>query len=438
MNKQKVKFKDKLIQAYKDGATRGLIFEDEREKYINQLDKEGFPTIKDEEWKYTNLLPILKKDYKLSEPPTKVKQESLEEYILNDTETHLIVFVNGQYSKDLSSVDDEHTFVCSLEKAELKNSLILKKYWGNCLPKNPDSLVALNSALSKNGTFIYVPKNTVIEKPIQILYITNGVSDSLFLQIRNLIVVEENAQVQITERHQNLDNNEVFTNTLTEINAGANSVVDFYKIQNDKRNCSLIDNTWVKQEKTSNCSVDTFSFGGKFIRNNLNFLLNGEYAESNMRGITLIGQNQLVDHHTLVDHAVPNCQSNELYKGIFDDNAKGVFNGKVMVRPDAQKTNAFQSNNNLLLTDSASIDTKPQLEIYADDVACSHGCTIGQIDDEALFYLRSRGIPFKEAQAMLMYAFANDVLFSVKIPELKEKLNQIIAEKLGVELNIEL
>ena len=227
MNKQKVKFKDKLIQAYKDGATRGLIFQDEREKYINQLDKEGFPTIKDEEWKYTNLLPILKKDYKLSEPPTKVKQESLEEYILNDTETHLIVFVNGQYSKDLSSVDDEHTFVCSLDKAELKNPLILKKYWGNCLPKNPDSLVALNSALSKNGTFIYVPKNTIIEKPIQILYITNGVSNNLFLQIRNLIVVEENAQVQITERHQNLDNNEVFTNALTEINAGANSCCRF-------------------------------------------------------------------------------------------------------------------------------------------------------------------------------------------------------------------
>tara|TARA_Y100000813_G_scaffold1446_1_gene1149 strand:+ start:11082 stop:12398 length:1317 start_codon:yes stop_codon:yes gene_type:complete len=438
MNKQKVKFKDKLIQAYKDGATRGLIFEVEREKYINQLDKEGFPTIKDEEWKYTNLLPILKKDYKLSEPLTKVKKESLKEYILNDTDTHLIVFVNGQYSKDLSYVDDEHTFVCSLDQAELKNPLILKKYWGKCLPKTPDSLVALNSALSKNGTFIYVPKNTVIEKPIQILYVTNGVSDNLFLQTRNLIIVEENAQVQITERHQNLDNNEVFTNTLTEINAGANSVVDFYKIQNDKRNCSLIDNTWVKQEKTSNCSVDTFSFGGKFIRNNLNFLLNGKYAESNMRGITLIGQNQLVDHHTLVDHAAPNCQSNELYKGIFDDNAKGVFNGKVMVRPDSQKTNAFQSNNNLLLTDSASIDTKPQLEIYADDVACSHGCTIGQLDDEALFYLRSRGIPFKEAQAMLMYAFANDVLFSVKIPELKEKLNQIIAEKLGVELNIKL
>ena len=432
-----MKLKDKLIQAYKDGATRGLSFKVERQKYIQQLEEMGFPTIKDEEWKYTNLLPILKNDYQLSESLSEVTAQSLEGYILTDTDTHLVVFVNGQYSEELSSVDDEHACICSLAEAEVKKPEILKKYWGSCLSENPDSLVALNSALSNNGAFIYVPKNKVIEKPIQIVYITNDVSADLFLQTRNLIVVEENAQVQITERHQNFDGKEVFTNALTEINAAANSIVDFYKIQNDKRSCSLIDNTWVNQEKTSNCTVDTFSFGGKFIRNNLSFLLNGEYAESNMRGITLIGQNQLVDHHTLVDHAVPNCQSNELYKGIFDDNAKGVFNGKVMVRPNSQKTNAFQSNNNLLLTDSASIDTKPQLEIYADDVACSHGCTIGQLDDEALFYLRSRGIPFKEAQAMLMYAFANDVLSNVKIPELKEKLNRIIAEKLGVELNIE-
>ena len=361
-----MKLKDKLIQAYKDGATRGLSFKAEREKYIQQLEEMGFPTIKDEEWKYTNLLPILKNDYQLSESLSEVTAQSLEEYILTDTDTHLVVFVNGKYAEELSSVDDEHACICSLAEAEVKKPEILKKYWGDCLPENPDSLVALNSALSNNGTFIYVPKNKVIEKPIQIVYITNDVSADLFLQTRNLIVVEENAQVQITERHQNFDGKEVFTNALTEINAAANSIVDFYKIQNDKRSCSLIDNTWVNQEKTSNCTVDTFSFGGKFIRNNLSFLLNGEYAESNMRGITLIGQNQLVDHHTLVDHAVPNCQSNELYKGIFDDNAKGVFNGKVMVRPNSQKTNAFQSNNNLLLTDSASIDTKPQLEIYAE------------------------------------------------------------------------
>jgi len=432
-----VNLKDKLIQAYKDGATRGLSFETERAKHIQRWDEMGFPTIKDEEWKYTNLLPILKNDYQLSESKSEITAKSLEEYILTDTDTHLMVFVNGQFSEELSSIDDKYATVCSLAEAEQKESEILKKYWGTCISETPDTLVSLNSALSKEGAFIYVPKNKVAEKPIQIVYVTNGVSSDLFLQTRNLIVVEENAQVQITERHQNFDGKEVFTNTLTEIHAADNSVVDFYKVQNDKRSCSLIDNTWVKQGKNCNCTVDTFSFGGKFIRNNLSFLLEGEHSESNMRGITLIGQDQLVDHHTMVDHAVPHCQSNEMYKGIFDDNAKGIFNGKVMVRPHAQKTNAFQSNNNLLLTDSASIDTKPQLEIYADDVACSHGCTIGQLDDEALFYLRSRGIPFKEAQAMLMYAFANDVLSNVKIPELKEKLNRIIAEKLGVELNIE-
>ncbi len=429
--------KDKLIQAYKDGATRGLSFETERAKHIQRWDEMGFPTIKDEEWKYTNLLPILKNDYQLSESKSEITAKSLEEYILTDTDTHLMVFVNGQFSEELSSIDDKYATVCSLAEAEQKESEILKKYWGTCISETPDTLVSLNSALSKEGAFIYVPKNKVAEKPIQIVYVTNGVSSDLFLQTRNLIVVEENAQVQITERHQNFDGKEVFTNALTEIHAADNSVVDFYKVQNDKRSCSLIDNTWVNQGKNCNCTVDTFSFGGKFIRNNLSFLLEGEHSESNMRGITLIGQDQLVDHHTMVDHAVPHCQSNEMYKGIFDDNAKGIFNGKVMVRPHAQKTNAFQSNNNLLLTDSASIDTKPQLEIYADDVACSHGCTIGQLDDEALFYLRSRGIPFKEAQAMLMYAFANDVLSNVKIPELKEKLNRIIAEKLGVELNIE-
>jgi Fe-S cluster assembly protein SufD len=432
-----VNLKDKLIQAFKEGATQGLSFKTQREKSIQHLEDTGFPTIKDEEWKYTNLLPILKNDYQLSESKSEITAQSLKEYILTDTDTHLMVFVNGQFSEELSSIDEKHATICSLSEAEEKNPNILQKYWGSCLSKTPDSLVSLNSALSKEGAFIYVPKNKVVEKPIQIIYVTNQVSADLFLQSRNLIVIEENAQVQITERHQNFDGKEVFTNALTEIYADDNSIVDFYKIQNDKRSCSLIDNTWVKQGKNCNCTVDTFSFGGKFIRNNLNFLLEGEHSESNMRGITLIGQDQLVDHHTMVDHAVPNCLSNEMYKGIYDDNAKGVFNGKVMVRPDAQKTNAFQSNNNLLLTDSASIDTKPQLEIYADDVACSHGCTIGQLDDEALFYLRSRGIPFKEAQAMLMYAFANDVLSNVKIPELKEKLNKIIAEKLGVEINIE-
>ena len=428
--------KDKLIQAYQE-AENTLSFHQERKESIDRLEEFGFPTVKDEEWKYTNLLPIIKNEYALSAQESIVSKKLLNEYILTQTETNIIVFVNGKLNRELSDIDAANATICSLSEAEKNHSAVVKKYWGKALPENPDSLVSLNTALSSEGVFIHVPKGTVVEKPIQIVYFSTNVSSDLFLQTRNLIVIEENAQVQVTERHQNIDQKEVFTNSVTEIFAHDNSLIDFYKIQNDKRNCSLIDNTWVKQGKNCTCTVDTFSFGGKFIRNNLSFILDGQHSESNMRGITLIGENQLVDHHTLVDHAVPNCQSNEMYKGIFDDNAKGVFNGKVMVRPDAQKTNAFQSNNNLLLTDSASIDTKPQLEIYADDVACSHGCTVGQLDDDALFYLRSRGIPYKEAQAMLMYAFANDVLSNVKIPELKQKINRIIAEKLGVQIYIE-
>jgi Fe-S cluster assembly protein SufD len=425
--------KDKLIQAYQE--QEDLCFKASRHKHMEQFSAHGFPTIKDEDWKYTNLLPLIKQDFQLKPEAATLSLSDIQEYILTDTDTYLLVFINGRLSEEHSTLVSDSFTISSMLKE--KGSDLIEQYWGQCLPEEVDNMVALNTALAVEGAFIHVPKSVVVDKPIQVIYASVNGETPQFAQSRSLIVVEENAQVQITERHQNFNGAATFTNGLTEIYVAKNAIVDFYKIQNDKRHCSLVDNTWVKQSGQSNCTVDTFSFGSQFIRNNLSFLMTEEYVESNMNGITLIGQDQLVDHHTFADHAVPNCNSNELYKGIFDDNAKGVFNGKVMVRPDAQKTNAFQANNNLLLTDKASIDTKPQLEIYADDVACSHGCTIGQLDDDALFYLRSRGIAQKEAKAMLMYAFANDVLDNIKIPELQDKLNRIIAQKLGVDIDIE-
>jgi len=404
---------------------------------MERLKQDGFPTIRNEEWKYTNLQPLLKKEFELQASISAITLEEINEYILKDTDTYLMVFLNGVFQPDLSSISCQKAHISTIKNANEEQQKIIEKYWGSCLPKKGDAFVSANNGLAQEGAFVYLPKSVVLDKPLQIVYATKN-DNALFTQTRSLVVVEENAQVQITERHQNFSDSEVFTNAVTEIIVKQNAIVDFYKIQNDNFKCSIVDNTWVNQANNCNCTVDTFSFGGKMVRNNLTFSMLGEHSESNMRGITLIGKDQLVDHHTLVDHLVPNCLSNELYKGIYDHNAKGVFNGKVMVHPDAQKTNAFQSNNNLLLTDDASIDTKPQLEIYADDVACSHGCTIGQLDDEALFYLRARGIPKKEAQAMLMYAFANDVLNNIKIEELKKKLNLIIAEKIGVELAIEL
>lgn len=303
---------------------------------------------------------------------------------------------------------------------------------------NTDGLTALNTAFSNEGAYIHIPKNKLVNKPIQIVHFSTGSEAASMLQPRNLIVVDDNSHVQIIERHQSLTDNAVLTNSVTEIFTNKRAIVDYYKMQNDNQNASLIDNTFIDQKKESICSVHTFSFGGKLTRNNLNFFQNGERIDSTMKGITIIGDKQHVDHNTLVQHIEPNCESHQDYKGIFGDNSVGVFNGKVVVEKEAQKTNAFQANNNILLNDKATINTKPQLEIFADDVKCSHGCTIGQLDENAMFYLRTRGIPKKEAKALLMYAFANNVLESVKIPELKQRINKIIATKLGVNIGFDL
>jgi Fe-S cluster assembly protein SufD len=301
-----------------------------------------------------------------------------------------------------------------------------------------ESLTSLNTAFAKEGAYIFVPNHREVEKPIEIINFSTGKESSLMVQPRNLIVVGENAQVQIIERHQSLSENPVLTNSVTEIFAEQRALVDYYKIQNDSTNASLIDSTYIRQEKESHCRVHTFSFGGNMTRNNLNFYQHGERCESTLKGVTILEGKQHVDHNTLVHHIEPNCESHQDYKGIFGDASTGVFNGRVIVEKEAQKTDAFQQNNNLLIDDKSTINTKPQLEIFADDVKCSHGCTVGQLDQEALFYLRSRGIGQKEAKALLMYAFANNVLESVKIPELKRRINKLIAKKIGVNLGFQL
>ena len=285
---------------------------------------------------------------------------------------------------------------------------------------------------------MHIPKKKRVEKPIQIIHFSTGVNQNLMLQPRNLVVVEAQSEVQIIERHQSLSDTAVLTNVVTEIFTHKGAQVDYYKIQNDREEASLVDSTYIHQEKHSHAKVHTFSFGGQFIRNNLHFYHKDQAIQSTMKGITLVEGKQLVDHHTLVHHAHPNSESHQEYKGIYDGQSTGVFNGKIVVEQEAQKTNAFQQNNNILMSDKATINTKPQLEIFADDVRCSHGCTIGQLDETALFYLQTRGIPKKEARALLTYAFANNVLASVNIPAVKARINTLIAKKLGVHLGFNL
>lgn len=410
-----------------------------RTEAIKMFETEGFPTKRQEAWKYTSLNSILKHNYSVfPKHENALEYGDVKKYFIHDIDSYKIIFVDGKYSSHLSQTTHEGIDVCLMSAAltKPKYRLVIENYFNKIAAK--DGLSSLNTAFSAEGAYIHIPKNKVVEKPIQILHFSTGNESALMLQPRNLVVVDENSHVQIIERHQSLTKNPVLTNSVTEIFANKRAIVDYYKIQNDRQTASLIDNTFINQKQESIAKVHTFSFGGKLTRNNLNFFQNGERIDSTMKGITIIGDKQHVDHNTLVHHIEPNCESHQDYKGIFDDKATGVFNGKVIVEKEAQKTNAFQANNNVLISDKASINTKPQLEIFADDVKCSHGCTIGQLDESAMFYLRSRGIPEKEAKGLLMFAFSNNVLDSVAIPEIKNRITKIIAQKLGVSIGFDL
>ena len=396
-----------------------------RSKAIKKFEYEGFPTKKSESWKYTSLKRTLKYDYKLF--PSKkdiIDFKDIQDYLINDIESYKIIFVNGKYYSNLSETTHEGMDICILSSAltQSKYDLIIENYFDKISKK--DGITSLNTAFSHEGAYIHIPKNIQVDKPIQILHFSTGENESLMFQPRNLIVVDENSQVEIIERYQSITNNNVLVNSVSEIYVNKKSNVKHYKIQNDKKSSSLIDNTFVSQEHSSSYNLHTFSFGGDLTRNNLNIFQNDQRIESTINGITIIDDEQHVDHNTLIHHKEPNCTSHQDYKGIYGGRSVGVFNGRVLVEKEAQKTNAFQANNNVLISDKASINTKPQLEIFADDVRCSHGCTIGQLDNNALFYLRSRGIPEKEATALMMFGFANKVLTSVQNQEIKSMINK--------------
>ena len=434
--------KEKLVSsflAFEETVDIDSPIHDIRIEAIKAFENQGFPTKRMEAWKYTSLNSILKHNYSVfPKVENALEYPKVKKYFVHDIDSYKIVFVDGKYSSHLSETTHDGIDVCLMSAAltKPKYRLVIDKYFNKAAEK--DGMASLNTAFSNEGAYIHIPKNKVVAKPIQIIHFATGSESALMLQPRNLIVAEENSHVQIIERHQSLTENPVLTNSVTEIFANKRAIVDYYKLQNDKESASLIDNTYVSQKQESIARVHTFSFGGKLTRNNLNYYQNGERIDSTLKGVTIIGNKQHVDHHTLVHHIEPNCESHQDYKGIYGDAATGVFNGKVIVEKEAQKTNAFQANNNILLSDKSSINTKPQLEIFADDVKCSHGCTIGQLDESALFYMRSRGIPEKEARALLMYAFSNDVLETVKIPELKQRVTKLIAQKLGVNIGFDL
>lgn len=438
-----MELKEKLLSSFMAFEERIDVtsdLHDVRTSAIKNFENKGFPTKKEESWKYTSLNSILKNDFSVfPKKENAIEFADVKKYFLHEIDTYKLVFIDGFFNTFLSTTTHEGLDICLMSSAlnKPKYKMVIDNYFDKIANKD-ESLTSLNTAFANEGAYINIPKSKVVDKPIEIMYFSTGSEAALLVQPRNLIVVGENSHVQIIERHQSLNENPVLTNSVTEIFAQKRAIVDYYKIQNDNLEANLIDNTYVSQQKETNVSVNTFSFGGNLTRNNLNFYHFGERIVSNLNGITIIGDKQHVDHYTLVQHSTPNCESHQDYKGIFSDRSTGVFNGKIYVEREAQKTNAFQKSNNILLGDKATINAKPQLEIFADDVKCSHGCTIGQLDETAMFYMQQRGIPKKEAKALLMYAFSNAVIESIKIPELKQRITTIIATKLGVKIGFDL
>ncbi|MBO9701288.1 MAG: Fe-S cluster assembly protein SufD [Sporocytophaga sp.] len=397
---------------------------DVRKDAISAFQKQGFPGRKNEEWKYTNLAPVLGRDY-LIEDTTTLNKKDIDGLLLSSLEANHVVFVNGNYNKELSSVNADEPIVIS----DLSQAGDINEYLTASSITLNDSLTELNTALA-NGVVITVKKGKVVSKPIIIHFVGDGRKGNIFSNSRNLFILEENAQATFIENYSTIGSNAHFSNNITQIVVKKDAYATYYKIQNDAKS-DHVGTTQVYQPEKSNFAATTITLDGGIIRNNLNIRLSSEYSEASLVGLYMVKGNTHIDNHTLVDHAKANCYSNELYKGLLDDKSTGVFNGKIYVRQDAQKTNAFQSNKNILLSKDATMNTKPQLEIFADDVKCSHGATTGMMDEEPLFYLRSRGISEKKAKALLMHAFAADILEYIKLEPLRELLDQTILDRLS-------
>ena len=431
-----VDIKDYYIDKFEEleksmNGEKSSAFHKVRKEAISKFDSLKVPTQKDEEWKYTNILPLLK--YNFSPLPLKVNvsQKLIGKFLFDKMEHSLLVFVNGIFSPELSKLIDlpKGVEAGSLAEAIKNDNQIVKKYLGNYAKDENHFFTTLSTAFTKDGAFIYVPDGEIIEEPIHIIFYTKSGSENILTQPRNLFVAGKNSQVSIIEHYVSDEESVYFTNSVTEIVADENAVVDHIKLQEESKKAFHIARMEVDQERNSNFSSHLISCGGEISRNDFNAIFNDEGGQCMLNGLFMIDDEQLFDAHTMIDHAKPYCNSHEHYKGILQDKAKGVFNGKVMVRPDAQKTNAFQENNTILLSDDAVMNTKPQLEIFADDVKCSHGATIGKLNDEAKFYLKSRGIGEESAIAILIHAFASDVITSIKISALKDYLEKIIAKR---------
>jgi Fe-S cluster assembly protein SufD len=398
-----------------------------RRKGFESFKKLGFPSRKNEDWKYTGITPFLQEQYHINgiAKEAMASTELLQQATIPSLDCYQLVLLNGQLQTSTEALPP-FVKVSSIKRAQQDADAV--KYFGKNTDVNEFHFAALNTALFSNGLFIEIDAKAVLDKPLHIVHAFTAATN-LFIQPRHLIVVHKSASASVIESVVS-DNasSKIFINSLTEVVVEENAFFDHYVLQTAESGTRLVHQTDVSQKRHSVYSNYTFSMPkADLIRNNLHVALDDDQTETHLYGLYLGEDQQLIDNHSFINHKMPNCNSNEIYKGVLLDKAVGVFNGKVFVQPDAQKTNAFQQNNNLLLSSKATINTKPQLEIAADDVKCSHGATVGQLSKEAMFYLRSRGIGEEAARALLVNAFAFDVTEKIKIPALEQFINHLIS-----------
>jgi Fe-S cluster assembly protein SufD len=403
-----------------------------RKEAFAAFEQLGIPTTQLEEWKYSNLRSVQQGNFTTSCVSNLDADSLIKAGVLNTIESNKLVFVNGCLFPELSIwlETDERIKICSLAQARKNFSSIFDAHFGKYINFSKDGLLALNTALMSDGAFVFVPEGATLKHPLMITNITDANEHALFQQPRNLIIIEKNASASIIENYMAVGAFTSFTNVVNEIFVGENASLEHYKVQRAAGNTYHTNYTQLHQLANTNINQVTLTLDGQWVRNNLHFFMNGENCNSLLYGLYIPDGKQFVDNHSRVDHAKPNCFSDEKYKGILKDEATAVFNGKIVVHEDAQKTNAYQRNQNILLSNTATINTKPQLEIFADDVKCTHGATIGQLDEEPMFYLRSRGISEQEARRLLLNAFADDIAEKIKIPELVAILESEIERKL--------
>jgi len=408
-----------------------------RKAAFQSFDTLGIPTVRHEEWKYTRISSLFNKEFQISsssDAPLKVSDvDSLR--LPGHEDASELFFINGIYAAGLSVIKSTGFSIMPLEEAASSQfKPIVDEHFNHCSKYLKDGINALNTAFIDGAVFVYVQPKKIIKHPVYIYNITDARIAPVLSQPRSLIYVGQASQVQFVETYLTLGTSESMTNEVMEIIVEKDAILEYYKIQNDQNHASQVSTTHIRQIGKSVVHTVTVSLNGGIVRNNLHAILEANNAEAHLYGLYFQRGQSHIDNHTIVDNVMPDCQSNELYKGILDNQSTGVFNGKIYVQKDAQKTNAFQSNKNVLLSETANINTKPQLEIFADDVKCSHGCTVGSLDEDGLFYLQSRGVPKNQAMALLLQGFALDILEKIKPAPIRAYVEDLIAQRLTADV----